>query len=265
MALSYRGQSLTRVEDARFLTGRGRYIEDLQDGALHMAVLRSAYAHADITELDISDALALEGVVGVHVAADLLADNVGPLPCNAQFDAVSPLVLTPRHALAEKRVRHVGDAVAFVVATSAETARAALELIVLDCEPLDAVTDGAAALAPAAPQVWDEAPGNLAYRFELGDHTRVADEFANATHVVSVELNNQRVSALPMETRGGEAEYDTDTGSWHLHCNAQGLHAIRQQLASAIFHVDPERIRISAPDVGGGFGLKNFLIPSGSC
>ena len=261
MAPSYRGQSLTRLEDARFLTGRGHYIEDVQDDALHLAVLRSPYAHADITELDFSAALALEGVVAVHVGADLLAENVGPLPCNAQFDAVSPLVVPPRHALAQTRVRHVGDAVAFVVARTAEAARGALEHIELVCEPLPAVTDAAAALEAGAPEVWDVAPGNLAYQFEAGDHPSVAATFSSAAHVVSVELNNQRVSALPLETRGGEASYDATTGQWHLHCNAQGLHAVRQQLANNIFQVEPERVRISAPDVGGGFGLKNFLYP----
>lgn len=243
------------------MTGRGRYIEDVQDDALHLAVLRSPYAHADITELDISAALALDGVVGVHIAADLLADGVGPLPCNAQFDAVSPLVVPARHTLAQTRVRHVGDAVAFVVARTPAIARAALEHIELVCEALPAVTDGAAALETGAPEIWDVAPGNLAYRFEAGDHARVAAAFAGAAHVVSVELNNQRVSALPLETRGGEADYDAANGSWHLHCNAQGLHAVRQQLASNIFHVEPERVRITAPDVGGGFGLKNFLYP----
>ena len=261
MAPSYPGQSLARLEDARFLTGRGRYIDDMQDDALHLAVLRSPYAHADITALDISAALALEGVVGVHVADDLLADSVGALPCNAQFDALSPLVVPPRHTLAQTRVRHVGDAVAFVVARTPQIARAALEHIELVCETLPAVTDGAAALEAGAPEVWEVAPGNLAYSFETGDHARVAAAFADAAHVVSVELNNQRVSALPLETRGGEADYDVATGSWHLNCNAQGLHAVRQQLASNIFHVEPQRVRITAPDVGGGFGLKNCLYP----
>ncbi len=256
------GRSVRRLEDARFLLGRGRYVEDIDAGAvgavLHGYVLRSPHAHALIQSIDVSGAVALPGVHLVATAADLAADGLGPLPCLA---AVTPLVVPPRPALAEGRVRHVGDPVAFVVADSAEAAREAAELVEVDYEPLPAVVDGMAALADGAPALWDQAPGNLAFHLQKGDHAAVARAIKDAAHVVAVEVMNNRVVVVPLEPRAGIARYDAATGVMDLELTGQGLHGIRRQLAEFVFKVPLDRIQLHAPDVGGGFGMKNFLYP----
>jgi carbon-monoxide dehydrogenase large subunit len=168
------GRSLTRFEDARFLRGAGRFVENIAvENALHGWVVRSPHGHAEILGIDIAAARALPGVHGVFSAADLAADKIGPLPCVAQVATVEPMIVPPRHALAAGRVRHVGDPVAFVVAETREVARDAAELVAVDYRVLSAVVDAAAALREGAPQLWDEAPGNLCFRFERGDRAAV--------------------------------------------------------------------------------------------
>jgi carbon-monoxide dehydrogenase large subunit len=251
------GRSIRRLEDGRFLTGRGRYVADIEcPGALWGHVLRSPHAHALIGRIDISRARALAGVHGVYVAADLA--GLGPMPCMA---AVSPLIVPPRTALADGRVRHAGDPVAFIVAGSEEIAGAAAELIEIDYAPLPAVVDGRAALAPGAPPIWDQAPGNLAFHVKRGDAAAVADAMRRAAHVVEIEVMNNRVVVVPIEPRAGIARYDAASDTMDLELTGQGLHGIRRQLAEFVFKLPPERIRLHAPDVGGGFGTKNFLYP----
>jgi len=251
------GRSIRRVEDQRFLTGRGRYVDDIESpGCLWGHVLRSPHAHASIERIDVSAAKALAGVEGVFVAADL--EGLGPMPCMA---AVKPLIVPPRFALAQGRVRHVGDPVAFIVADSEEIARQADELVEVDYAALPSVVDGRAALETGAPALWDEAPGNLAFHIERGDASVVSEAIAAAAHVVEVDVMNNRVIVTPLEPRAGIARYDAATGSFDLELTGQGLHGIRRQLAEFVFRIEPERIRLHAPDVGGGFGMKNFLYP----
>ncbi|MBV8412972.1 MAG: xanthine dehydrogenase family protein molybdopterin-binding subunit [Alphaproteobacteria bacterium] len=251
------GRSLRRFEDARFLTGRGRYVADISvPDALWGYVVRSPHAHARLVRIDTTAAQALPGVHGIYTSADLL--DLGPMPCMA---AVKPLIIPPRHALARDRVRHVGDPVAFVVADGAEQAREAAEQMLVDYEPLAAVVDARAALASGAPQVWDEAPGNLAYHVERGDADAVADAMRQAAHVVELDVLNNRVIVAPIEPRAGIARYDSASDTMMLELTGQGLHGIRRQLAEFVFKVPLERIQLSAPDVGGGFGMKNFLYP----
>jgi carbon-monoxide dehydrogenase large subunit len=256
------GQSLTRLEDERFLTGHGRFTADLSEpGELHAHVLRSPHAHAVIRRIDAEAARAAAGVHAVFTAADLAADGIGPLPCTAVLEAVEPLVRPPRHALAGDRVRHVGDPVAFVVAESPDAARDAAELITVDYEALPPVVDAAAALGPGAPRIWEEAAGNLAFRFHKGDRTATAAAFAAAAHVAEIELVNNRVVVAPIEPRAAIGRYDPATLTFQLLLTGQGVHGIRRQLAEHVFHVPPARIQLRAPDVGGGFGVKNFLYP----
>ena len=253
------GRSVRRLEDARFLLGRGRYVEDIDAaGALQGYVLRSPHAHALIRRIDVAPAAALPGVHLVATAADLAADGLGPLPCLA---AVKPLIIPPRPALADGCVRHVGDPVAFVVADSADAAREAAELIEIDYESLPAVVDGRAALAGGAPTLWEQAPGNLAFHFRKGDHAAVAQIMKDAAHVIAIEVMNNRVIVVPLEPRAGIARYDAATDTMDLELTGQGLHGIRRQLAEFVFKVPAERIQLHAPDVGGGFGMKNFLYP----
>ena len=256
------GQSTRRLEDARFLTGRGRFVEDIAlPGELHGYVLRSPHAHAQLESIDMAEAARLPGVVGVFTEADLRADGIGALPCTVKVATIGPMVVPPRRALARDRVRHVGDPVAFIVAETREAARDGAEQIAVSYRPLSAVVDAAAALQPGAPVLWQEAPDNVAFRFERGDRAAVRAAFSAAAHVVEVELVNNRLVIAPIEPRAAIGRYDPATESFDLVVTGQGVHAIRQQLAEAVFHVPTERIRVSAPDVGGGFGVKNFLYP----
>ncbi len=256
------GQSAPRLEDRRFLTGTAQYADDLNmEGQVYGAVVRSPHAHADITGIDVSAAAALPGVLGVHTVADLDADGVGNLPCVAELPEESGFYIPPRPALARDRVRYVGDHVAFVVAQTEAVARAAADLVEVGYEMRPAVTDGMRAQEAGAPLLWDAAAGNVIYRWHKGDKAAMEAAFATAAHVVELDIFNNKISAAPLEPRSGIAEYDAARETYKLTASAQGLHGIRGQLAKFVFQVPPERIEIVAPDVGGGFGLKNFVYP----
>jgi carbon-monoxide dehydrogenase large subunit len=256
------GRSLRRLEDPRFLSGHGRYVDDVDvAGQLHGIVLRSPHGHAAIEGVDTAAARAMPGVRGVFTAADLDADGIGPLPCIAQLATVAPVIVPPRRALARDRVRHVGDPVAFVVADTSDQARDAAERIAVAYRPLPAVVDAMAALAKEAPLLWDEAPGNLSYRFERGDKAAVEAALSGAAHIVEIELVNNRLVVVPIEPRAAIGHYDAAADRLELLLTGQGVHSLRQQLADAVFHMPADRILVRAPDVGGGFGVKNFLYP----
>jgi carbon-monoxide dehydrogenase large subunit len=256
------GQSLPRREDQRFLTGAGRYLADaMAPGMLHAVVLRSPHAHARIVALDAGAARAMPGVLLVLTGVELRAAGLGTLPCHAAPASKAPPIVPPRHILALEAVRHLGEPVAFVVAATPELARDAAEAVLVEYAPLPAVVEPVAALEAGAPQIWAEAPGNLCFAFEKGDRAATEAAFAAAAHVVELSLANQRVTAAPLETRAALARWDAASESWDLECTSQSLHGLRHQLAHAVFHVDEQRVRVHAPDVGGGFGLKNFLFP----
>jgi aerobic carbon-monoxide dehydrogenase large subunit len=253
---------MRRLEDFRFLTGRGRYLEDIAlPGEAHAYVLRSPHAHAVIERIDPAPAMEAAGVLGVFTDTDLRTDGLGPLPCIAQVNTVDGMVVPPRYALARGRVRHVGDPVALIVAESINLARDAAERVAVEYRPLDAVVDASAALLPDAPRIWDEAPGNCSYRFKRGDRAAVEAAFAAAAHTIEIELVNNRVVPAPIEPRAAIGTYDVARDCLHLVLTGQGVHSIRNQLAEAVFHLPPDRVRVTAPDVGGGFGMKNFIYP----
>ena len=255
------GVSRRRVEDQRFLTGQGRFVADVDmPGMLHAVVLRSPHAHARIAAIDTEAARAMPGVHVVLTGADLVAEGLGTMPCPfPQAMMNGTLIVPPRHALAVDAVRHVGECVALVVADSVEQARDAAEAIAVDYETLPAVTDARTALAPGAPQIWPMIPGNRAWRFEKGDRAAMEAAFASAAHVVDLDLVNQRIHALPMEPRGAIASWDGS--GFDLLCAGASVHGIRDQLAKAIFHLPQDKVRVHCDDVGGGFGLKNFVFP----
>ncbi|HUK10733.1 MAG TPA: xanthine dehydrogenase family protein molybdopterin-binding subunit [Stellaceae bacterium] len=256
------GQSVRRFEDERFLRGHGQYVEDaIRGDDAHGFVVRSPHSHAIIERIDIANAIGAPGVLGVFTEADLRADGLGPLPCIAQVKSLEPMIVPPRYALARERVRHVGDPVVFVVATSREAARDAAELVEIEYHSLPAVVDAVDALAEGAPQLWNEAPGNLSYRFQKGDAEATHAAFAGAARIVEIELINNRVVVAPIETRVGIGSYDRAAERYHLLLTGQGVHGIRDQMAQSVFRIPPERIHVVAPDVGGGFGVKNFLYP----
>ena len=255
------GENRRRVEDARFLTGQGRYVADLVPaGALHGVALRSPHAHARIVSVDAAAARAMPGVALVLTGADLAAEGIGPLPCPARGADHRPAHRPgPRHALARDAVKHVGEPVAFVVAATPAQARDAAEAILVEYEPLPAVVDSRAALAPGAPQIWPEAPGNRAFRFERGDRAATRGGFAGAARIVALDLVNHRVHAAPIEPRGAVGRHGTARAStccspaWACTASASNWPRVFG-LAEAAFH-------LHCPDVGGGFGMKNFLFP----
>jgi aerobic carbon-monoxide dehydrogenase large subunit len=258
------GQPVRRVEDRRFITGHGNYVDDIQlPRQTHAAMLRSPHAHARIAAIDATAALSAPGVLAVFTGDDLSHDGIGTIPC---LSAVtnrdgSPSVLPPHPAIARGRVRHVGDTVAMVVAESAAAARDAAELIAVDYEPLPASIDTAHALDPGQPQVWDEAPGNLCFDWEVGDRAAVERALAGARHRITLELVNNRVVVNSMEPRGAIGEYDPGEGSYTLWSSTQGSHFVRNLLADSVFKIPENRIRVVTRDVGGGFGMKLFLYP----
>jgi aerobic carbon-monoxide dehydrogenase large subunit len=258
------GQPVRRVEDRRFITGHGNYVDDLQlPRQIYAFMLRSPHAHARIATIDAAAALSVPGVLAVFTGEDLARDGIGPIPC---LSAVtnrdgSPSVLPPHPAIARGRVRHVGDTVAMVVAESAAAARDAAELIAVDYEPLPVSIDTAHALDPGQPQVWDEAPGNLCFDWEVGDRSGVERTLAGARHRISLELVNNRIVVNSMEPRGAIGEYDPGEDSYTLWSSTQGSHFVRNLLAESVFKIPENRIRVVTRDVGGGFGMKLFLYP----
>ena len=256
--MTFIGQSARRLEDDRFLTGRATFVEDVNLPDQAMAyVVRSPHAHATIAGIDTAAAGSIPSVLGVFTFDDIA--DLGWLPCATRVATVAPMRVPPRPALARGRVRHVGDPVAFIVADTLAAARDAAELIAIDYQPLPAVVDAAAALQPEAPALWDEVPGNESFRFMKGDPGSVAAAFATAAYTVEAELINNRLVIAPTENRAGIGSYDGHT--FHLLITAASVNAIRDQLADSVFRIPKDRIHVSAPDVGGGFGIKNCLYP----
>ncbi|MGD9847206.1 MAG: xanthine dehydrogenase family protein molybdopterin-binding subunit [Variibacter sp.] len=256
------GRSRRRIEDLRFVSGRGTYLDDLPAaGQLVGHVLRSPLAHARIAEIDVTAARGMPGVARIYTADDLLAAGLGPLPCVSRVPSLDPLMVPPRHALAHRRVRHVGEPVAFIVAESREAACDAAEAILVSYDDLPAVVGLEEAVAEGAAQIWPEASGNIAFRYRRGDRQAVAAAMAGAAHIVSLDLDNNRVVAAPIEPRGAIASYDPTAKRLRLTLSGASVHDIRDQLAAAIFRVPADRIEVVAPDVGGGFGPKNIPYP----
>ncbi len=254
-------RSLRRLEDERFLTGRGRYVDDAcAVGELHAVFVRSPHAHAALGAIDATEAMAMAGVRAVLTAGDLMADGAKPMPCVVNPASLEPIIVPPRYALTSGRVRYVGDPVALVVADDPVAARDAAAQVIVDYQSLPSVTELAEALADGAPEIWSEAPGNLAFRFQRGDQAAVEAAFATAAHSVSLDLVNNRVIATAMETRGAVARHDPATGRLHLEVSGQDVHGLRRELAVAL-GLPLDMLHVHCPDVGGGFGMKNVLYP----
>jgi carbon-monoxide dehydrogenase large subunit len=256
------GQSVTRKEDARFLTGTGRYTDDIDlPGQAHAVLVRSTVAAGRITRLDAAAARRAPGVLAVYTQDDLVADKVNPLPCLVPMKKLdgSDRAETPRHALSKGRVRYVGDPVALVVAETLAQARDAAELVDVDVDELPSCTDPHQATDPGQPLVWDEAPNNLCYDWENGDRKGTDAAFAGAKHVVPFELVNNRVVVNAMEPRGVVADYDAGADVMTIHTCNQGANGMHGILANMVFGVAPEKLVVRVPDVGGGFGMKIFL------
>ena len=258
------GQPVRRVEDQRFLTGRGLFVDDVDLAhQAYGAVVTSPHAHARIRGIDTRAAAAAPGVLLVLTAADVRADKLGGIP---------PLFMpedmggpkghrTFKPVLAGDRARHVGERIAFVVAETALQAREAAELVAVDYEPLPAVTNVEDAAKDGAPRLWDEAPGNLAFPLMMGNKQATDAAFAAAKHVVSLRLENNRLSANAMEPRGAIGDYSPADDSHTLYTSTQNPHGVRSILCQRVFNLPETKLRVVAYDVGGGFGMKGDTYP----
>jgi carbon-monoxide dehydrogenase large subunit len=256
------GAAVRRKEDVRFLTGRGTYTDDINRyGQTHAYIVRSSQPHAAIKRIDTSKALAAPGVVAVFTGADMAADGVGGLPCGwlIKNKDGSPMKEPAHPPLVVDRVRHVGDHIAVVIAETKAQAKDAAELVEIDFEPLPAVVDSLDALKAAAPQVHgDAAPGNLCYDWELGDKAAVDAAFAKAHKVAKIDLFNNRLIPNAMEPRAATGDYDPASGDYTLYTTSQNPHVIRLLMGAFVLHIPESKLRVYAPDVGGGFGSKIY-------
>src|SRR5271169_6706993 len=258
------GQPVTRKEDARFLTGRGRYIADIDLARQAQAVfIFSSHAHARIRAVDKPAVEQMPGVFAVLTGEDWAADGLGTLdPEVMAEDMGGPKgYRTQRPPLAIDRVRYVGERVAVVIAESEARARDAAELVSVDYEVLPAVVRAEDALRPGAPLVHEGAANNTSFSMRMGNADAVEAAFARAHHVARLSLYNNRLTAVTMEPRGCIGEYDPGTGRYTLYSSTQNVHGVRQILAHQILHVPERRIRVVARDVGGGFGMKGNVYP----
>ncbi len=254
-------QPLRRIEDPRLLKGGGRYTDDISlPGQAYGYVLRSPHAAATITGIDTSAARAVPGVVGVFTHADLA--ELGDLPCAVPLKNRdgSRRAETPRPALANGQVRHVGDPVAFVVAETAKAARDGAEAIEVSYSELASASDLATALEAGQPEVW-AGTGNLCFDWEVGNKAKTDELFAQAAHVTTRRLVNNRVVVASMEARAALGSYDAAEQKFTLHTNTQGSWLVKGLLASGVFKLPEDKFRVVTPDVGGGFGMKLFLYP----
>ncbi len=268
------GARLPRKEDERLLTGAGNFTDDYtMPGQLHGYVLRANVGHAVINSIDTTAAKSSPGVHGVFTAEDYLADGMGAIPhvvnppqihnpkepAFANRDG-SPIFEAPHYPLALGKVRHIGEGLAFVVADTLAQAKDAAEKVAIDFDVLPAVTDSAKAIEPGAPVIWDGALDNTAFDSELGDEAATDAAFANAAHVTSVEVRNNRITAVSMEPRAGVGAYDAATDAYTFLSGSQGV--VRQQWTlMQMFGVPAEKMRVKCEEVGGGFGMRNWVYP----
>jgi len=258
------GAAVPRKEDRRFITGAGRYTDDMVvPGMMQAAFVRSPHAHATIKGIDISGAEGMPGVIAVLTGEQLKADGIGNLICGWAITSKdgSPMNMGEWSALAVGKVRYVGDAVAVVVAETRAQARDAAEAVMVEYEELPVVVDALEALKDSAAQVHDNAPGNLIYDWEIGEKDKTDAALSGAAHVTRMKIRNNRLVPNAMEPRAALAKYDKAEDHYTLWTTSQNPHVARLVL-SAFYNVAPEnKLRVIAPDVGGGFGSKIYIYP----
>lgn len=256
---NYVGKSMRRVEDPRFIQGKGRYVANISlPNMAHLAIKRSPYGHARIVRIDTSAAAALPGVLAVFTGQDLIDGGVGPLPCGWN---VPNIKVPKRWPLVPDKVRHVGDAVAAVVAENIYTAYDALDLIEVEYEPLPAVVDARKTTESGAPLVHDDIADNISYTWALGNKEETEALLASADHVIDLDLINQRLIPNAMEPRACVADWHDAMGEMTLWTTSQNPHPIRLLLSAFTLGIPENKLRVISPDVGGGFGSKIFHYP----
>jgi aerobic carbon-monoxide dehydrogenase large subunit len=262
------GQPVRRTEDPRLVRGQGRFTDDINlPGQVYVAIVRSRHAHGVIRDIDIGPALEQPGALGAYTGKDLAGAGFGTLTCLIGFKNRDGTEMRkpPRPALPTDKVRFVGDPVAFVVADTPTGARDAAEAVRVIIDPLPAVIELQDTVRPDAPQLYDEAPGNLALDYHYGDPAKVAAAFAEATHVARVRMVNSRLVVNAMEPRAAIGVYDAKTQSWTLYSGSQGVMGLRTRLAADILKVPPEKVRVLSGNVGGSFGMKGGVYPEYVC
>ena len=254
------GKSIPRKEDGRFITGKGRYTDDIkQVGQTHAYFVRSPHAHADVVSIDVEEALSAPGVIAVLTGADVTADGLGGLPCGWMIHSKDGSEMKQPHhpVLADNRVHYLGEPVAMVIADTALEAKNAAELVVVDWAEKQAVVS--VSEAQAAPAIYDDIPQNTCYEWALGDSDAVAKAMEQAAHVTRIELTNNRLIPNAMEPRAALAEYNAGSDELTLHTTSQNPHLARLILTAFVQIAPEHKLRVIAPDVGGGFGSKIFV------
>ena len=257
------GQPVLRVEDPTLLKGEGRYTDDVSaPGQAYAVMVRGRYAHGTIRRVDVAAARKLPGVLGAFTAADLAAAGVGPIKCGMMVQGRDgkPWLTPPRPVLADKKVRFVGEIVAFVVAETRAQAKDAAEAVEVEIEPLPSAPSVVAALAQGAPQVHDSVPGNVAVDYHWGDSEKVAAAFAQAAHVTKLSLVSNRIVINPLEPRAALGQYDAASGKYTLTVCSQGVFGMKGGTAG-ILGTTPDKMRVLTHNVGGSFGMKSQVFP----
>jgi carbon-monoxide dehydrogenase large subunit len=258
------GAAVRRKEDRRFITGTGHYTDDIsRPGQAFAYFLRSPHPHAAIKSIDAKAAAAMPGVIAILTGAELAADKIGNLICGWMIHSKdgSPMKMAPHPALASGKACHVGDPVAVVIAESLAQARDAAEKVAVDYAMLPAVADPAKAQAKDAPQIHDVAPANTIYQWHLGDAKTVDAAFKSAAHVTKLDIVNNRLVPNAIEPRAAIGEYDAGSGTFTLWNTTQNPHVARLVIAAFVGMAPEHKLRVIAPDVGGGFGSKIFIYP----
>ena len=254
------GQSVPRKEDGRFITGKGRYTDDIkQVGQTHAYFVRSPHAYADVVSIEVEEALSAPGVIAVLTGADVTADGLGGLPCGWMIHSKDGSEMKQPHhpVLADKRVHYLGEPVAMVIADTALEAKNAAELVVVDWAEKQAIVS--VSEAQSAPAIYDDIPQNTCYEWALGDSDAVAKAMEQAAHVTRIELTNNRLIPNAMEPRAALAEYNAGSDELTLHTTSQNPHLARLILTAFVQIAPEHKLRVIAPDVGGGFGSKIFV------
>src|SRR5271154_6554450 len=258
------GAAVRRKEDQRFITGKGHYTDDIsRPGQAAIYFIRSPHAHAKIKKIDTKAAAGMPGVAGVFTGAQFAEDKLGNLICGWTVLSKdgSPMKRAPHAALAAGKANHVGDAVAVVIADTLAQAKDAAEKVVVDYEVLPAVVDSMKAAAKGAPLIHESAPNNTIYNWHIGDADATNAALKNAKHVTTLEFINNRLVPNAMEPRAALAEYDAASGSLTLWNATQNPHVARLVIAAFVGMAPENKLRVIAPDVGGGFGSKIFIYP----
>jgi len=266
--LPYIGESVLRKEDERFLTGAGEYTDDVQLNNLTYTVfVRSPHAHANVKSIDTKAAMAAPGVLAIYIGEDVAHDKINGLPCGWLITNIdgTPMNEPPHPILAQGKVRYVGDHVAMVIAESLEEARNAAELVEVDYDVLTAVADVRDTMKEGAPLIHDLAPKNHCYKWAIGDKAAVDEAFKTAAHVTKIDITNNRLIPNAMEPRAAIGCYSRASDEYTLYVSNQNPHVERLLLTAFVMGLPEHKVRVIAPDVGGGFGSKIYLYAEDVC